>query len=217
MNLIHQPMLNINPSRRCTSASHNTTVLGTLSVQTPTSDNHATTKAYVDTATSANSANITTNTNGISSNTTNITLNTTSISSNSADITSNSNSIGSIQTTNTAQDNVITGNTNSINNNNASITSNTDNIQTNLGLININIDKISDIETGLAQSMAMGALAMPSNGKSNFSIATGNYNGTNAIAYGFFHHDSEQDITYRLLGSQSGSVSSSAASIGWSF
>ena len=73
------------------------------------------------------------------------------------------------------------------------------------------------METGLAQSMAMSALVQPQYGKSNFSIATGNYNGTNAIAYGFSHHDSDQDITYRLLGSQSNNISSSAASIGWDF
>jgi autotransporter adhesin len=91
----------------------------------------------------------------------------------------------------------------------------TNSINTNLGLININ--KISDIETGLAQSMAMSALVQPQYGKSNFSIATGNYNGTSAIAYGFYHHDSNQDITYRLLGSQSGNISSSAASVDWSF
>jgi autotransporter adhesin len=73
------------------------------------------------------------------------------------------------------------------------------------------------METGLAQSMAMGALVQPQYGKSNFSVATGNYNGTNAIAYGLSHHDADNDITYRLLGSQSGNVSSSAASVGWSF
>jgi len=63
----------------------------------------------------------------------------------------------------------------------------------------------------------MGALSAPSFGKSNFSIATGNYNGTHAVAYGFSHHDSKQDVIIRLLGSQSGGVSSSAASVGWSF
>jgi autotransporter adhesin len=41
--------------------------------------------------------------------------------------------------------------------------------------------------------------------------------GTNAIAYGFSHHDSENDIVFRLIGSRSGNVSSSAGSIGWGF
>jgi hypothetical protein len=137
----------INELKIGTSASHNTTVLGTLSVQTPTSDNHATNRAYVDTATNSNATNI----------------------------------------------------------------------NTNLGLINININKITNMETGLAQSMAMSALVQPQYGKSNFSIATGNYNGTSAIAYGFSHHESDQDITYRLLGAKSNNISSSAASIGWDF
>jgi hypothetical protein len=256
----------INELQIGTSASHNTTVLGTLSVQTPTGDNHASTKAYVDTATNANTTNITTNTSDISGNATNITSNTSSISSNSVDITSNSNSISSIQTINTTQDTSIssnttnitsntnsisanstsistnasnivtieskntsqdssitsnsgniTNNTNSINTNKSSISDHANSIQTNQGLININIDKIIDIETGLAQSMAMSALVQPQYGKSNFSVATGNYNGTNAVAYGFSHHDADNDTTYRLLGSQSGNVSSSAVSVGWSF
>ena len=122
----------------------------------------------------------------------------------------NSSSISSIQSTNTTQDNSISSNLNSIN-------SNTGNIQTNQGLININIDKIINIETGLAQAFAMASLSEPQHGKSNFSIATGNYNGTNAVAYGFAHHDDDNNIMYRLIGSQSGNVSSSAASIGWSF
>jgi hypothetical protein len=242
----------INKLQIGTSTSHNTTVLGTLSVQTPTSDNHATTKAYVDTATgnnatsiTSNSTNITSNTSSISTNSSNITSNANSISTNSASISTNSNDIISIKTKNTAQDSSITSNssnvssntsiittntanistnqsnissnTNSISNNSSNITNNTNSIQSNQGLININIDKISEMETGLAQSMAMGALVQPQYGKSNFSIATGNYNGTNAIAYGFSHHDSDQDITYRLLGSQSNNISSSAASIGWGF
>jgi autotransporter adhesin len=90
-------------------------------------------------------------------------------------------------------------------------------ISANTTAINININAIQELTTGLAQSMAMSALSAPSFGKSNFSIATGNYNGTHAVAYGFSHHDGEQDIIYRLLGSQSGNISSSAASIGWSF
>jgi hypothetical protein len=249
----------INKLQIGTSTSHNTTVLGTLSVQTPTSDNHATTKAYVDTATgnnatsiTSNSTNITSNTSSISTNSSNITSNANSISTNSASISTNSNDIISIKTKNTAQDSSITSNSSnvssntsiittntanistnqsnissntnsistnqtSISNNSSNITNNTNSIQTNQSLININIDKISDMETGLAQSMAMGALVQPQYGKSNFSIATGNYNGTNAIAYGFSHHDSDQDITYRLLGSQSNNISSSAASIGWGF
>jgi translation elongation factor P/translation initiation factor 5A len=137
----------INELQIGTSASHNTTVLGTLSVQTPTSNSHATTKIYVD--------------------------------------------------------NLVNTNMNSV--------------QKNLGLINTNIDNISNLETGMAQSMAMSALSSPGFGRSNFSIATGNYNGTNAIAYGLSHHDNSNNVMYRLIGSQSGSVSSSAASIGWGF
>jgi len=151
-----------------TSTSHSTTVKGTLSVQTPTSDNHATTKAYVDDLTTTNTSNISSNTNSINSNTSNI-------------------------------------------------SNNTDSIQTNLGLININIDKIKDIETGLTQSFAMAALSEPRNGKSNFSIATGNYNGTSAVAYGLSHRDSKNNIMYRLIGSKSSNVSSSAFSMGWTF
>jgi translation elongation factor P/translation initiation factor 5A len=172
----------INALQIGTSTSHNTTVLGTLSVQTPTTDNHATTKAYVDTATSVNAS---------------------SISTNSADIST-------IQTKNTLQDDAVTSNS-------VAISSNTSLANANTTAINININAIQELETGLAQSMAMGALSNPRFGKSNFSVATGSYNGTHAVAYGFSHHDSEQDITYRLLGSQSGNVSSSAASIGWSF
>jgi hypothetical protein len=186
----------INELQIGTSTSHNTTVLGTLSVQTPTSDNHATNKAYVDTATNSNATNITTNTNSIATNNTNI---------------------STLQSKNTSQDSTITSNTIAATANTNHINSNTDNINTNHGLINININKITNMETGLAQSMAMSALVQPQYGKSNFSIATGNYNGTSAIAYGFSHHDSDQDITYRLLGSQSNNISSSAASIGWGF
>jgi hypothetical protein len=319
----------INELQIGTSASHNTTVLGTLSVQTPTSDNHTTNKAYVDTATNSNATNITsnisnisTNTNWITSNGSNITTNTnsinsinttnttqdslistntsntsqntssintiqsknttqdnsisinnnsitnngnsintntgnitsnnlkvtaiqskntiqdtfittnssnitnnaSSISTNSGNISTNVNTISSLQADDAIQDNAITTNAANINNNTNSVTSNTtsinshtNSINANIGLIGINIDKISDMETGLAQSMAMSALVQPPYGKSNFSIAAGNYNGTSAIAYGFSHHDSDQDITYRLLGSQSNNISSSAASIGWGF
>jgi autotransporter adhesin len=63
----------------------------------------------------------------------------------------------------------------------------------------------------------MASLSEPRNGQSNFSIATGNYNGTNALAYGFAHHDKDNGIIYRLIGSKSDNNSSSAASIGWSF
>ena len=42
-----------------------------------------------------------------------------------------------------------------------------------------------------------------------------NYAGLMVLAIS--HHDSDQDITYRLLGSQSNNISSSAASIGWDF
>jgi autotransporter adhesin len=73
------------------------------------------------------------------------------------------------------------------------------------------------MEIGLAQSMAMSALVAPSYGKTNFSIATGNYNGTNAIAYGLSHHDEKNNIVYRLIGSRAANISSSAASVGWSF
>ncbi|MBL6985410.1 MAG: YadA-like family protein, partial [Candidatus Thioglobus sp.] len=172
----------INELQIGTSTSHNTTVLGTLSVQAPTSNNHATTKIYVDTATNAN---------------------TTSITTNSSDISA-------VQSKNTSQDGTIALNT-------TAISANTTLINTNASAINVNINAIQELETGVAQSMAMGALSTPSFGKSNFSIATGNYNGTHAIAYGFSHHDSKQDIVFRLLGSQSGNISSSAASVGWSF
>ena len=134
----------------------------------------------------------------------------TSISSNTDNISSNTSS------NNTNAQNIATNSTN-LNTNTNSINSNTGNINTNLGLININIDKLNDMEIGLAQSMAMAALVEPQYGQSNFSIATGNYYGTNAIAYGFSHHDSENDIVFRLIGSRSGNVSSSAGSIGWGF
>lgn len=172
----------INELQIGTSTSHNTTVLGTLSVQTPTSNNHATTKAYVDSATGTNTTNI-------SSNATNISNNNSSISENTDNVASNT----------------------------TSINVNTDNINANLGLIKININKISNLETGMAQSMAMAALVEPQYGQSNFSIATGNYNGTHAIAYGLSHHDSDNNIVFRLLGSHSNNISSSAASIGWGF
>jgi hypothetical protein len=111
----------INELQIGTSTSHNTTVLGTLSVQTPTSDNHATTKAYVDTATNANTSNITTNTSNISSNASNISSNTSSASTNTSSIASNAANI----TTNTNSININTGNistnTNSIGNLNTMI------------------------------------------------------------------------------------------------
>ena len=172
----------INELQIGTSASHDTSVLGVLRVQTPTSDNHVTNKAYVDTATNYNATNITTNTNCIATNNTNISAS---------------------QSKNISQDGAITSNTGAASAN------------TNLGLNNIN--KITNMETGLAQFMAMPALVQPQYGKSNFYIATGNYNDTSVIAYGFSHHDSDQDTTYRLLGSQSGNISNSAASIGWRF
>ena len=93
----------INDLQIGTSASHNTTVLGTLSVQTPTSENHATTKAYVDTATSINTTSINNNTSSINLHTTdilnnsnNIQNNTSLINTNIADISLNKNGISQV-------------------------------------------------------------------------------------------------------------------------
>jgi len=93
----------INELQIGTSTSHNTTVLGTLSVQEPTSDNHATTKAYVDTTTNLNSANINNNTSTINlhttdilNNTNNIQNNTSLINTNTTDINLNKNGISQI-------------------------------------------------------------------------------------------------------------------------
>ena len=62
----------INDLQIGTGASHNTTIEGTLTVQTPTADGHAATKSYVDTQTSSF-------TSSINSNTSNITINTNDI------------------------------------------------------------------------------------------------------------------------------------------
>ncbi|MBT7002408.1 MAG: hypothetical protein HOA07_01905, partial [Candidatus Thioglobus sp.] len=80
-----------------TSTSHSTTIKGTLSVQAPTSANHATTKTYVDDLTTSNTNNI----------------------------SSNSSDISSINTTNTTQNTSITNNTNSIDSNLGLINNNT--------------------------------------------------------------------------------------------
>jgi hypothetical protein len=55
-----------------TSVSHNTTVKGTLTVQTPSNDYHATTKVYVDNSVGTNTNNIQTNLDLININTSNI-------------------------------------------------------------------------------------------------------------------------------------------------
>ncbi len=62
----------INDLQIGTGASHNTTIEGTLTVQTPTADGHATTKGYVDNLTFANTNSISANTNSISANTNSI-------------------------------------------------------------------------------------------------------------------------------------------------
>jgi hypothetical protein len=62
----------INELQIGTSTSHNATVLGTLGVQTPTSDSHATTKIYVDNSVGVNTSNIQTNAGLININTDNI-------------------------------------------------------------------------------------------------------------------------------------------------
>lgn len=54
------------------SASHNTTIVGTLSIQEATADNHAVTMLYVDTQDSNFTSSINSNVTSISSNITNI-------------------------------------------------------------------------------------------------------------------------------------------------
>ena len=54
------------------SASHNTTIVGTLSIQEATADNHAVTKSYVDTQDSNFTSSINSNVTSISSNIANI-------------------------------------------------------------------------------------------------------------------------------------------------
>ena len=73
------------------------------------------------------------------------------------------------------------------------------------------------LKTGIAQSIALASLPAPAYGKSNFTIGVGNYDGTSAIAYGFSHHNQEQDLTIRLLGSRSNTIESSALSFGFGF
>ncbi|CAC9605751.1 hypothetical protein [uncultured Gammaproteobacteria bacterium] len=63
---------------------------GSLTIQTPTSDNHAATKSYVDTTTNANTLSVNTS---ITSNTNSINLHTTNILGNLNRIQNNANSI----------------------------------------------------------------------------------------------------------------------------
>jgi hypothetical protein len=212
----------INELQIGTSTSHNTTVLGTLSVQTPTSDNHATTKAYVDTATNANTSNITTNTSNISSNASNI--------------SSNTNSIGNLNTMIRQDNNTIHIGQNSVvfedNGNQDTMYSSSD--QLNIGRIGHNTSVIGTlsvpdpiapmhatskryVDSGLAQAFAAAALPQAMNGESNISIALGQHNNEKAIALGLSHHDNENKIIYRFIGSRSNNSLSSAASVGWSF
>jgi translation elongation factor P/translation initiation factor 5A len=93
----------INELQIGTSTSHNTTINGTLTIQAPTTDNHATTKSYVDTATNTNNTNINNNTSAINLHTTdilnnsnNIQNNTDLINTNTADISLNKNGISQI-------------------------------------------------------------------------------------------------------------------------
>ena len=69
----------INDLQIGTGVSHNTTIEGTLTVQTPTADGHAATKSYVDTQTSSFTSDINSNISSINSNTSNITINTNDI------------------------------------------------------------------------------------------------------------------------------------------
>ena len=162
----------INDLQIGTGASHNTTIEGTLTVQTPTADGHATTKSYVDTLTSGNTSNISTNTSNITSNTSDIAAHYSSFTS--------------------------------------SINSNTANITT-------NANDIKNLSTGLAQSMAMAALATPALGKSSFGVATGYYDGKSALAYGFSHQTKEGRGIFRILGASSSGVTSGSASFNWGF
>jgi hypothetical protein len=73
------------------------------------------------------------------------------------------------------------------------------------------------VDAGLAQAFAAASLPQATNGQSNFSIAIGQHNDESAFAWGLSHHDNENKIIYRLIGSNSNNSSSSAASIGWSF
>lgn len=73
------------------------------------------------------------------------------------------------------------------------------------------------VDAGLAQAFAAASLPQATNGQSNFSIAIGQHNNESAVAWGLSHHDNENNIIYRLIGSNSNNSSSSAASIGWGF
>jgi hypothetical protein len=153
----------INELQIGTSTSHNTSVLGTLSVQTPTGDNHATTKAYVDTATSANSTNITTNTNSISSNQSNISNNTNSINLHTTEILNNLNNIQS--------------NTNSINTNTADINLNKNGISQ-----AVTMSGLTTAQNGKSHiSVASGNF----NGQSAIAIGISHHDDENDIIYQF--------------------------------
>jgi len=73
------------------------------------------------------------------------------------------------------------------------------------------------VDSGLAQAFAAAALPQATNGESNFSISMGQHNNERAIALGLSHHDNENQIIYRFIGSRSNNSSSSAVSIGWGF
>ena len=80
-----------------------------------------------------------------------------------------------------------------------------------------NTTEIASLKAGMAQSVAISALPNPEYGKSNFAIALGNYAGNNTIAIGFSKHNASSNTTFRLLGSQSNGIRSTAASFGWNF
>jgi len=73
------------------------------------------------------------------------------------------------------------------------------------------------VDSSLAQAFAAAALPQAMNGESNFSIAIGRHNNEKAVALGVSHHDDENKIIYRFIGSHSNNSSSSAVSIGWGF
>ena len=165
-----------------------------------------------------------------------ISSNIDSISTNTINITTNSNSIGNLNTMIRQDSNTIHIGKNSIvfedNGNQDTMYSSSNKL--NIGRIGHNTQVLGTlsvpdpiapmhatskryVDSGLAQAFAAAALPQAANGESNFSVAIGQHNNKRAIALGLSHHDNENKIIYRFIGSRSNNSSSSAVSIGWGF
>lgn len=192
---------------------------------------------------SSNNASITNNTSSIGTNTVNIssiqdtnTAQDNLITTNTENITTNASSINNLNTIIRQDGNAVHIGQNSVvfEDSGSYDAMYSSNDQLNIGRVGHNTQVVgtlsvpnptlSDhatnkryVDAGLAQVLAAAVLPQAMHGESNVSIAMGQHNNERAVALGLSHHDNENNVIYRFIGSRSNNSSSSAVSIGWGF